>query len=84
MEKIEKNSGEASLEMCIIIVVIRGLIEVTMVVVVGKKGCYISYVAKRLLQGLGIKVSMCKISEQKPDEMALMDVLVGINSTKCK
>ena len=42
---------------------LRRIVEESMVVVVGKKGCCMSYVAKKLLQGLRANPTMCEISK---------------------
>ncbi|XP_039117603.1 monothiol glutaredoxin-S3-like [Dioscorea cayenensis subsp. rotundata] len=51
----------------------EGLIPIVdMVVIVGKRGCYMSYVAQRLLEGLKAYPTMYEVSERFISRMTLM------------
>ncbi|KAJ0971617.1 hypothetical protein J5N97_019576 [Dioscorea zingiberensis] len=52
---------------------VRGMVEGSAVVVVGRRGCCMCHVARRLLQGLGANPTVCEIGEGSPEETALMD-----------
>ncbi|XP_039115830.1 monothiol glutaredoxin-S5-like [Dioscorea cayenensis subsp. rotundata] len=40
------------------------IVEGSMVVIVGRRGCCMSYVARRLLEGLKAYLTMCEVSEE--------------------
>ncbi|KAH7686068.1 Glutaredoxin-like plant II protein [Dioscorea alata] len=58
---------------------VRGMVEGSAVVVVGRKGCCMSHVARRLLQGLGVNPTVCEIGEGSPEEIVLMDEIAEMD-----
>ncbi|KAM0944586.1 putative glutaredoxin-like, plant II, Thioredoxin-like superfamily [Dioscorea sansibarensis] len=59
---------------------LRRIVEGSVVVVVGRRGCCMSYVAKKLLQELRANPTMCEISEGFAEKMTLMDKIAKILS----
>ncbi|KAM0942867.1 putative glutaredoxin-like, plant II, Thioredoxin-like superfamily [Dioscorea sansibarensis] len=59
---------------------LRRIMEGSVVVVVGRRGCCISYVAKKLLQELRANPTMCEISEGFAEKMTVMDKIAKILS----
>ncbi|KAJ3670721.1 hypothetical protein LUZ60_008147 [Juncus effusus] len=53
----------------------RQAVQENAVVVVGKRGCCMSHVVKRLLQGLGVNPIVCEVSTE--DEMTVVRDLSG-------
>ncbi|XP_039140524.1 monothiol glutaredoxin-S3-like [Dioscorea cayenensis subsp. rotundata] len=51
---------------------LRRIVEGNVVVVVGRRGCCMSYVTQRLLQGLKANPTMCEVSEGFAVKMILM------------
>ncbi|KAM0945919.1 putative glutaredoxin, Thioredoxin-like superfamily [Dioscorea sansibarensis] len=58
---------------------VRGILEGSAVVVMGRQGCCMSHVARRLLQGLGVNPTVCEIGEGSPEEMVLMDEIAEMD-----
>ena len=58
----------------------RRIVEGSVVVIVGRRGCCMSYVAKKLLQELRANPTMCEVSEGFADKMTLMDKIAKIRS----
>ncbi|KAM0945038.1 putative glutaredoxin-like, plant II, Thioredoxin-like superfamily [Dioscorea sansibarensis] len=59
---------------------LRRIVEGSVVVVVGRRGCCMSYVAKKLLQELRANPTMYEISEGFTEKMTLMDKIAKILS----
>ena len=59
---------------------LRRIVESSVVVVVGRRGCCMSYVAKKLLQELRANPMMSEISEGFAEKMTLMDKIAKILS----
>ncbi|KAM0954191.1 putative glutaredoxin-like, plant II, Thioredoxin-like superfamily [Dioscorea sansibarensis] len=58
----------------------RRIVEGSVVVVVGRRSYCMSYVAKKLLQGLRANPTICEISEGFAEKMTLMDKIAKILS----
>ncbi|KAH7661234.1 Glutaredoxin and related proteins protein [Dioscorea alata] len=54
--------------------------EGSMAVIVGRRDCYMSYVAQRLLEGLKAYPKMCQVSEEFAPKITLMHNIVKILS----
>lgn len=59
---------------------LRQIMEGSMVVVLGRRGCCMSYVTQRLLQGLRVNPIMCEISEGFVEKMTLIDKIAKMLS----
>ncbi|KAM0942866.1 putative glutaredoxin-like, plant II, Thioredoxin-like superfamily [Dioscorea sansibarensis] len=59
---------------------LRRIVEGSVVVVVGRRGCCMNYVAKKLLQELRANPTMCEISEGFAKKMTVMDKIAKILS----
>ena len=57
----------------------RGMVEGSVVVVVGRKDCCMTQVASRLLQGLRANLVVCEINNGSPEKMALIDTIAEMD-----